>query len=471
MPAALDRRRFLAGALPSAAPFVQTRRRAASRPNVVLFMTDDHGAWATGAYGAKDIRTPNIDSLARTGARFTNAFAATPVCSPSRMTYMTGCMPSTHGVQDWLIPEDSFGPNSRAWLDGHLTWPELLSKAGYTLGMSGKWHMGQDDRPQRGFTDWATVPGGGGTYINPVFVRNSVRTPVNRFKTDAVGDFAIDFLNQQKSGHPFCLYVPFYAPHTPFDRTPAEYSEPYRDSAFRDFPDTSMRADQRNSLKGMFHKREAKLGYSSLITAADANMGRILRRLEELRLREDTVVIFTADQGWNAGHHGVWGKGNGTIPFNMLEESIRVPLIWNHPARIKTAAAAPMVSSYDFFPTLLEYLNISPPPEPRRVGRSYAGFLASRPPKNWRTRLYFEYCYVRSIRTGNLKYVERAEGFPSELYDLEADPAESRNLWGDPAYRRQREAFRAELSGFFQSISAPPINEWLSTTRQKLNDY
>ena len=114
-----DRRSFLVSSV--GAPFVQTRKRTVERPNVVLFMTDDHGVWATGAYGAREIRTPNIDGLAAGGARFTRAFAATPVCSPSRMTWMTGCLPATHRVEDWLLPEDSFGPKSRDWLDGLLT--------------------------------------------------------------------------------------------------------------------------------------------------------------------------------------------------------------------------------------------------------------------------------------------------------------------------------------------------------------
>jgi choline-sulfatase len=462
----LTRRTFLAGA-----PFVQTRRRDARRPNVVFFLTDDHGAWATGAYGAKDIHTPNIDSLARGGARFTRAFAATPVCSPSRMTYMTGCLPSTHGVQDWLIPEDSYGPKSRAWLDGYFTWSEALAQAGYTLGMTGKWHMGHDDEAQRGFSYWATVPGGGGTYLNPTFVHNGAKERVERFKTDAVGDFAIDFLNQQKAGRPFCLYVPFYAPHTPYDATPEAYSAPYRNCAFRDFPDLGPRADSNRGTRGLFRSEAAKRGYSSLITAADANIGRIVNRLEEMRLREDTLVIFAADQGWNAGHHGVWGKGNGTVPFNMLEESTRVPLIWNQPGRIGTSTPDALVSSYDFFPTLLEYLGVAAASNPRRVGRSYAGFLRGNKPRQWRSRLYFEYAYVRAVRTENLKYVERADGFESEMFDLEADPGEERNVLHEAGYAPQRAAFKNELQGFFGRIGAPPLAEWRSTMKQKMTEY
>src|SRR5262249_6055272 len=149
-------------------------------------------------------------------------------------------------------------------------------------------------------------------------------------------------------------------------------------------------------------------------------------KLDELQLRSNTLVVFTADQGWCAGQHGVWGKGNGTWPFNMYEESLRVPLIWNLPSRIKQGLTpTPLVSSYDFFPTILEFLNGKRPRYRSRVGYSYALLLAGKPPR-WPNRLYFEYEYVRGIRTENLKYIERTKEFPSELYDLEADPGEAK---------------------------------------------
>src|SRR6185295_10936579 len=163
----MDRRTFLASL--SATAFAQ---RPARKTNVVMFMTDDHGAWALGSYGCGEMHTPNLDALAASGARFTRAYACTPVCSPSRMTWITGRIPSVHGVQDYLVPEDTFGPKTRRWLQGHTPYTEILARNGYTLGMCGKWHMGEDDKAQAGFTYWATVPGGGGTYRNPEFVKN-----------------------------------------------------------------------------------------------------------------------------------------------------------------------------------------------------------------------------------------------------------------------------------------------------------
>jgi arylsulfatase A-like enzyme len=180
------------------------------------------------------------------------------------------------------------------------------------------------------------------------------------------------------------------------------------------------------------------------------------------------VVVFTADQGWNAGHHGVWGKGNGTLPFNMYEESIRVPLIWRQPGRIRPGTTVDaFVSAYDFFPTILDYLRLQAPRDARRPGMSCVPWLEGRTPR-WRDRLYFEYAYVRAVRTRNLKYVERAEGFPSELYDLEADPGEARNVLDDPAQSSQLRALRSDLDAFFRRTGSPPIGDWRKTTQQKL---
>ena len=460
----ITRRTLLAAA---AAPLVRGAQR---RTNVVMFMTDDHGAWALGSYGCGEMHTPHIDRLASGGARFTRAFACTPVCSPSRLTYLTGRLPSHHGVQDWLRPVDSFGPKTRRWLDGHPTFTEVLSGNGYRLGMSGKWHMGDDENAQAGFSWWNTVPGGGGPYRDPEFVTNGKRAVVKGYKTDIVGDGALEFLDTARND-PFFLYVPFYAPHTPYDYQPESYREPYRTCDFRCFPDAPPHPWANRGLLKHMGNRDSKLAYSALVTGVDHNVGRILRRLDELGLRDDTLVVFTADQGWSAGHHGYWGKGNGTWPFNMYEESIRVPLIWNHPGRIRAGITPPpMVSSYDFFPTILEYLGIATPRDPKRAGRSYAGFLTGRNP-SWRNRLYYEYSFVRAVRTENLKYVERTKEWPSELYDLEADPGETRNVFGEAAYRRQLEGLRADLAGFFRRTGAPPIDEWRSTTHQELTIY
>ncbi|MBI3209059.1 MAG: sulfatase-like hydrolase/transferase [Candidatus Solibacter usitatus] len=466
----MERRAFL-GTL--AAPLLQTPRNAAppSKTNVVMIMTDDHGAWALGAYGCEEMHTPNLDKLAREGARFTRAYACTPVCSPSRMTWMTGRIPSVHGVQDWLVPDDSFQANTRSWLQGHPTYAEHFAKSGYTMGMCGKWHMGNDDKPQYGFTFWSTVPGGGGTYRNAEFVKNGKKGVLNEYKTDAVGDSALEFLDTVKQ-KPFYLLVPFYAPHTPFDYQPERYREPYKDAKFSCFPTPPVHAWQNRGLRNHHGNRESMRSYSALITGMDANVGRIVRKLEEMGVRENTLIVFSADQGWNAGHHGVWGKGNGTWPFNMYEESIRVPLIWNHPGRIKPGQVlTQMVSSYDYFPTITDYAGVKTPADAKRPGRSYAGLLRGEKQEWDNRRLYFEYSFVRGVRTETMKYIRRTKEWPSELYDLERDPGETANRVDDPQYRDVRAALDADLDQWFQRHGAPPQEEWRSTTKQRLSVY
>ncbi len=387
------------------------------------------------------------------------------------MTIMSGLIPSQHGVQDWLVPQDSFGPKSTRYLEDRLTWSDVLARNGYTLGLAGKWHMGHDDTAQSGFSYWATIPGGGGTYRDPVFVKNGQTIPMKGFKTDLVGDCAIEFLDSQKnSKSPFALYMPFYAPHTPFDYQPDTYRDPYNGSKFSCYPDTPRHPWQNPSMSGLYGKQQSKLGYSALITAADANMRRVLDKLNQMGASEDTLVLFTADQGYNAGHHGLWGKGNGSVPFNMYEESIGVPMVWSHPGRITAGRVeTAMVSHYDFIPTLLDYLGLPYSPNGFRAGSSYAPLLHGKRMKP-RNRLFFEYGPVRAIRTESLKLIRRASG-EDEFFDLASDPGETKNLWADSAYAKQRAALDASLQDFFRRAGAPALADWKSTTKQNLTVY
>ena len=442
---------------------------ALSRPkalNVVFFMTDDHGAWALGSGSCSEMHTPRLDQLASEGMRFSRAYACTPVCSPSRATYYTGKLPSHHGVQDFLLPDDSYGPGSRRFLDGHATIADVLKENGYTCGLVGKWHLGQEHQAQAGFEYWYTAARGGG-YERAQFLLDGAPVGEAGFRTDLAGDGAIRFLEENHRG-PFCLVVPFLAPHSPYDFQPPRFRRPYAGSAFSCFPREPPHPQGRGRFRRHFGDTETYTSYSALVSGADANVGRVLDKLDELGLRENTVVIFSADQGFNCGHHGVWGKGNGTIPFNMYEESIRVPLIWRHPGAIEAGTeSSAMVSSYDFFPTLLDYLGVHAADDPQRVGRSYAGFLRGGNP-DWRNELFFEYGYTRAVRTENLKYVERADGWPNELFDLEEDPGERVNRVGKPEYRDRRVALQQRLREFFRQASAPPLSQWRATTGQTI---
>lgn len=331
--------------------------------------------------------------------------------------------------------------------------------------------MGFDEKPHRGFSYWASVPGGGGTFRNPEFVVNGERRRYAGFKEDAIGDYALEFLGQQSSTRPFGLLVPFYAPHMPFDFQPEQDRAPYAESNFTCFPDGPPHPNLNKSMGKHQRNPESMRSYSALITAMDRNVGRILARIEQMGLREKTLVVFTADQGWNAGHHGVWGKGNGTVPFNMYEESIRVPLIWNHPGRIPAGRTVDrMVSSYDFFPSLLSYLGHKAPVDQRRPGESYVPLLQGGRGSS-RDRLYFEYAYVRAVRTTRRKLVQRTSPWPSEFWDLAKDPGETRNVFDDPSYARERDGFQREMSSFFSRLGAPSLEQWRTTTRQNLTVY
>ena len=437
------------------------------RPNVVFFMTDDHGAWSLPAYGCKETHAPNLDRLAAEGSLFTRAFACTPVCSPSRATYYTGKVPSKHGVQDFLLGDDSYGPKSKRFLAGQTTFADVLKANGYFCGLVGKWHLGDDTSAQAGFDYWCTAPRGGGPYKGVEMFRNGESIRTDGFKTDLVGDEAVRFLNEHH-GRPFCLTVPFFAPHDPFDYQPEGDRAHYADGKLACFPEPPGHPQRRERHREYEGNRESKTSYSALVSGMDRQVGKVLAKLDELGLTDNTVVIFSADQGYNCGHHGFWGKGNGTIPFNMYEESIQVPLIWRHPGRIPAGRRlTPMVSSYDFFPTLLDYLGVNAAPDPARVGRSYSEFLRGNEPA-WPAELYFEFGYVRAIRTENLKYVERGDGWGDELFDLEDDPGEIINRIGKPEYREERLGLRKRLHGFFDAQGAPPIDEWRSTTKQIL---
>jgi arylsulfatase A-like enzyme len=267
---------------------------------------------------------------------------------------------------------------------------------------------------------------------------------------------------------PFYLLMPFYAPHTPYDFQPEEDRAPYNGAKFSCYPDDPMHPWQNAGLAVHHRNRKSMHSYSALISGVDRNVGRVLRKLQEMGVRDNTLIVFTADQGWNAGHHGMWGKGNGTVPYNLYDESNRIPLIWNQPGRIRPAVRREMVSTYDYFPTILEYLNVrAPQPRGPLPGRSYAGLFAGRNPR-WNNRLYFEYGYLRGGRTENMKYIERTKEWPSELYDLETDPGEKQNRIDDPAYSKQLAGLRADMQKFFTRHGAPPLEQWPSTTKQKL---
>ena len=236
-------------------------------------------------------------------------------------------------MQDFLVAEDSHGPESKRFLEGHATYADVLKANGYLCALVGTWHLGRDTEAQAGFDYWCTAPRGSGPFLDVEFFKNGESVQDTGFKTDFVGDAAVEFLEQHHD-KPFCLTVPFFAPHDPFDYQPEEDRAHYEDAELSCYPEPPGHPQRRWRHRKYEGDRNSKISYSALVSAVDRQVGKVVAKLEELGVREDTAIVFTADQGYNCGHHGFWGKGNGTIPFNMYEESIQVPLIWNHPGRI-----------------------------------------------------------------------------------------------------------------------------------------
>lgn len=433
------------------------------RPNIVFFLTDDQGPWAMHCAGNQELITPNLDRLADTGMRFTDCFCVSPVCSPARASILTGTIPSRHGIHDWLR-----GGNAEEggieFLEGIPALTDHLARAGYRCGISGKWHLGDSVHPQKSFSDWYVHRQGGGPYYNAPMYRDGQAILVPEYITDNITDRAIDFLDSYaQDDRPFYLSVHYTAPHSPWDPAnhPDEYLDLYADCPFQSTPDLPphpwIRQQSPGPKPGGLSREKLLQGYFAAITAMDANVGRVLDRLESHGLRENTLVVFTSDNGMHMGHHGIWGKGNGTFPLNMFEEAIKVPALMSRPGHLPEGKVCqPMVSHYDFMPTLLDYLDIEHPDADKLPGSSFAPLLRDQEaPERQEVCICEEYGPVRMIRTRQWKYVHRYPYGPNELYDLANDPGEAENLAEDPDQAERRNALRARLDAWFLQYANP----------------
>ena len=436
------------------------------KTNVLFILSDDQGPWAAGCYGNTEIRTPNLDRLAATGTRFQDFFVATPVCSPSRATLLTGRIPSQNGVH-CAIARGNFGPDSIRYLEGEVAYTDILARNGWTCGLSGKWHLGDSQIPQHGFTDWYVHQGGAGRYYDAPMVRNGQLINEPGYVTDAITDEGLRMMDTYADrGHPFYLSVHYTAPHNPWlGHHPQAIVDSYDDCAFETCPQEPRHPWARSNVLDPLHyealgNREALKSYFAAVTAMDQNIGRLIDRLEELGLRESTLIVFLSDNGFSCGHHGFWGKGIATLPRNMYENSIKVPAIFSHPGRIPEGKVDDsMVSSYDFMPTLLEYLDL-PLPEGRNLpGSSFVPALEGRPFQGREDVVVFdEYGPVRMVRTRDWKYVYRHSHGPHDLYDLVSDPDERQNLADDPEQVDRIRELRARMDEWFARYVDPRLD-------------
>ncbi|GAA3403219.1 sulfatase-like hydrolase/transferase [Paenibacillus hodogayensis] len=435
------------------------------QPNIVFILSDDQGAWAMGCAGNPEIRTPNLDRLAAEGTRFSSFFCTSPVCSPARASLLTGQIPSQHGVHDW-IREGNAGERPIQYLQGQIAYTELLAAAGYTCGLSGKWHLGDSAAPQKGFSHWYVHQAGGGPYYGASMIRDGRPVTEPGYLTEEITSDALDFLSRQDGGTPFYLGVHYTAPHSPWiDSHPKELVDAYADCPFESCPQEPKHPWSIRTAPWADDPRENLKGYFAAVTAMDEQIGRILDYLDDAGLRERTLICFLSDNGFNCGHHGIWGKGNGTFPLNMFDTSVKVPALFSQPGRIPQGRVCDeLVSGYDFMPTLLAYVGL-PLPETevaRLPGRSFLELLEGREgASREHVVIYDEYGPVRMIRSKNWKYVHRYPYGPHELYDLAADPGERRNLaegaWPErqPDIAARLIELRGQLANWFAQYADP----------------
>ena len=451
------------------------------KPNIVFILSDDQGPWAMHCAGTRELLTPNMDRLAREGLRFDSFYCASPVCSPARASLLTGQMPSMHGVIDWLrsgnVDAEKFAAQGRenpyggyadegepiAYLDGFLSYTDMLKDSGYACALSGKWHLGDSVRPQKGFGDWYTIGKGGCCYYHPDVVENGqIHVLHGQYITDLITKRALDDIDALSGGNaPFYLSVHYTAPHSPWgkDQHPKKWIDYYDKCSFEEIPDVPDHPDMTTGpVYGTPLRRENLRGYYAAISAMDEGVGKILDRLEEKGVLDDTLVIFTSDNGMSMGHHGVWGKGNGTFPMNMYDQAVKVPFLARCPKLIKDPGrvVSDMISAIDLFPTLCELLDV--PALKDLPGASFLPVFGGGHSRREEVVIYDEYGPVRMIRREKWKYVHRYPYGPHELYDMVSDPGEEHNLYGQRQYDETVLGLRARLEAFFRQYASPAFD-------------
>ncbi len=420
---------------------------APAKPNIVFILVDDFRYNALGCMGDKIVQTPNIDRLAKEGVLFKNMFVTTSICSVSRATVLTGQWMRRHGIDDFAK-----GISDEAWKD---TYPARLRDAGYFIGFVGKYGVGSAQvTKERGasFDFWRGEPGQAGKFfIEP-------GDPTRTHKTAKMGDDALAFLANTPKDRPFSLSISFNAVHArdhqkreyePDPRDEGLYSDEQislpklaTDEAFKRLPEFVQKSEGRRRWGWRFdepQKAQSVLrDYYRLITGVDREVGRILSALEQRGELEHTVVIFAGDNGYALGDRGMADK------WYAYEEDLRVPLIIRDPRlpqerRGQTADA--MALNVDLAPTMLALAGVPAPAAMQ--GRSLQPLLEGAVPKDWRTEFFYEHHSVKdrippseAVRTQRWKYIRWMEPNPlvEELYDLQADPLEQRNLAADPSH-------------------------------------
>jgi len=451
-------------------------------------MSDDHAAHAIGAYGSRINETPHLDRLAREGMLLDNVFVTNSICTPSRATILTGQYSHLNGV-----------PVFNRFDSGRMTVARLLQQGGYHTAMIGKWHLGSDPA---GFDHWEILPGQGAYHDPVLYTATGERTYTGQYVTDVVTDLALEFMEKRPRDRPFFLKLHHKAPHRswePNDRYRAEFATRWipepdtlwdtyvtRSDALRQNeqrvaddltrrdlklpppaglegkelaswlnvkPDTVTitRDGQEVTLTGeplvRWKYQRYMQDYLATIQSVDDNVGRVLDYLEKNGLAQNTIVIYTSDQGFFLGDKGMYDKRF------MYEESLRMPLLVRWPAGIKPGSRSDAIAiNADFAPTFLEAAGLPVPGDMQ--GRSLLPVLQGRTPPDWRTSMYYRYYHDPGhhntaahygVRTRTHKLIHYWKQDQWELFDLVHDPHEQHNLHGQPAHAKVQAALETEL--------------------------
>jgi len=434
-----------------------------SRPNILLFITDDHGPWTLPCYGNTEVQSPTFDRLAEEGTLFTSAFTSTPVCSPGRACLLTGLTSSQHGVHDWIAWHD-VECQERDWLGGETTIAQLLSDQGYATGLSGKWHIGRDYQTPAGY-DWyfGLAMQGGHQGLSYYIYEDRARIQrgnVTKYTTDE----AVGFLNRTPQDQPFFLHVAYTDTHSPYTGQDPELVAQYEACSFSDArlaPRHPWCFNEGMPDEGDIPADDIRIRHANQYAAVadiDRHMARLLKVLEDDGRLDNTLVIYTSDHGLSLGQNGFWGKGNGTRPVNLYDISIHVPLIARGPGIASGKRSDRIVNHFDTFKTICDAAGVPADRLRQDVsypGRSWMPLTAAANAVDWEDVHCGEYGDTRVIRTPELKYVKRYPNGPHELFDLSEDPDEYENRFGQPRYEASLKDLDDRLEQFFHLHTVP----------------
>ena len=488
----------------------QTTAQETRRPNIVFLFTDDHAAHAMSCYGSKINKTPNLDRIAKEGMRFDNCFATNALCGPSRAVILTGKYSHLNG---FLQNGDRFDGSQQ-------TFPKLLQKAGYQTAIVGKWHL--ESQPT-GFDYWEILRGQG-PYYNPPMIKNGQAAKHTGYTTDIITDLTLDWLkNQRDPSKPFMLMCQHKAPHRNWQPGPKhltmydDVTIPEPGNLFDDYETRGTAAKTQkmevasdlndNDLKltpprGLTEEqlaawndaygpkneafRKANLtgeelvrwkyqryikDYLRCVASVDDNVGRLLDYLDQAGLADDTVVIYSSDQGFFLGDHGWFDKRF------MYEESLRMPFVVRWPGVIKPGSVNnDLVSNLDFAETFLEIAGVSVPEDMQ--GQSLVSLFKGQTPEDWRKSYYYHYYEfpgahsVRrhyGVRTDRHKLIHFYNENEWELYDLKQDPREMRNIHDAEGSEKIVAELKQELGRLRTRYEVPEVDPDKQERRQRAN--